>query len=143
MDAGGKVLRVISFYVTFTDPDGEPLSTGLMYNDQRAASQAQALATVAPPDAAVHSASSAIAKLLWLQDDGVHTAHALHQADWIAFRLGAPLGVSDENNCLKLGYDPVSRRWPDWLQTLPIRHAALPQVVPVGTPIGHPAAAAR
>ena len=119
-----------------TDAAGEPLSAGLMYNDQRAAAQAQSLAQIAPPDAAVHSPGAAIAKLLWLEQHGVHAAHALHQADWIAFRLGAPLGISDENNCLKLGYDPVSRRWPDWLQKLPIPFAALPEVVPVGETTG-------
>ena len=119
-----------------TDAAGEPLSAGLMYNDQRAVAQAQSLAQIAPPDAAVHSPSAAIAKLLWLEQHGVHAAHALHQADWIAFRLGAPLGISDENNCLKLGYDPVSRRWPDWLQKLPIPFTALPGVVPVGETTG-------
>ena len=35
----------------------------------------------------------------------------LHQADWISGRLAAHYGITDENNALKLGYDPVYRVW--------------------------------
>ncbi len=61
-----------------------------------------------------HGASSALAKLLYLLTDGYigDARHAVHQADWIAGRLANRHGISDENNALKLGYDPVARAWP-------------------------------
>jgi hypothetical protein len=54
-------------------------------------------------------------------------------------------GNSDENNALKLGYDPVARSWPEWLAQLPRVMQLLPEVVPAGTGIGRidPAMAAR
>ncbi|NIR99169.1 MAG: carbohydrate kinase, partial [Gammaproteobacteria bacterium] len=58
------------------------------------------------------------------------------QADWLLARLGAPLGVTDENNALKLGFDAARRRWPEWLDGLGVNRELLPRVVPPGTPIG-------
>ena len=62
--------------------------------------------------------------------------HVLHQADWLLGRLCGNFGISDENNALKLGYDILKRRWPDWLQALDIPLALLPRVVPAGQEIG-------
>lgn len=118
------------------DAQGTPTSPALMYNDQRATAQAARLKSIAPPETAVHSASSGLAKLIWLHDQGYRGAHALHQADWIALQLGAGPGVSDENNCLKLGYDPVARRWPAWMDQAGIDRRQLPQVYPVGQRFG-------
>ncbi len=121
-----------------TDQRGEPLGPALMYNDARATSQAARIAALAPPTTAAQGPSSALAKLLWLRDAGLTrgAAHALHQADWIAHRLGGRLGVSDTNNALKLGYDAQEDRWPVWLDALDVPRALLPEVVPPGTPIG-------
>ncbi|NNG13659.1 MAG: carbohydrate kinase, partial [Gammaproteobacteria bacterium] len=47
-------------------PNGQPLSPALMYNDSRARDEASDLAQQAPLEAAVHSPSSSLAKLLWL-----------------------------------------------------------------------------
>ena len=118
------------------DRDGEPTSPALMYNDRRATAEAERLAAIAPPQAVVQTPTSTLAHLLWLLDQGHRGAHALHQADWIAFRLGAPLGTSDEHNALKLGYDPQARRWPDWLGDTGVPTRLLPRVMPVGAPIG-------
>ena len=52
------------------------------------------------------------------------------------YRLGAGLSTCDENNALKLGFDPAGRRWPAWLETLGIDHSLLPTPVPPGTPTG-------
>ena len=46
------------------------------------------------------------------------------------------MGVSDDNNALKLGFDPVGRTWPDWLDALGVRRELLPEVVTPGTPLG-------
>ncbi len=121
-----------------TDAVGRPLAPALTYDDARATREAQLIARAAPATCAAHGATSALAKLLWFAAHGDRSriAHALSQADWIAFRLGAPLGASDENNVLKLGWDPISRRWPAWLQALGVPSAWLPVVHPPGTPLG-------
>ncbi|APZ43284.1 FGGY-family carbohydrate kinase [Acidihalobacter ferrooxydans] len=120
-----------------TDRNGYPLHPALLYADRRAAAQARRIAAVAPAQSGAHGATSALAKLLWLREQGLaHAAHALHQSDWLLGRLGAPWGVSDENNALKLGYDPVARAWPQWLGELDVPPDMLPQVYEPGTPVG-------
>jgi hypothetical protein len=44
--------------------------------------------------------------------------------------------VSDENNALKTGYDPVARGWPEWIGRAGLDAALLPRVMPAGTRIG-------
>ncbi|MBR0796398.1 FGGY-family carbohydrate kinase [Bradyrhizobium jicamae] len=119
------------------DASGRPCSPGLMYNDARARHEAARVAAIAPAESGAHGASSALAKLLFLLDHGYvgDARHAVHQADWIAGRLTGCHGFSDENNALKLGYDPVARDWPSWLEQLGVRYDLLPQVLVPGTPI--------
>ncbi len=127
------------------DEAGEPLAAALMYDDTRAAGPLARIREVAPADAPVHSASSSLAKALYLIDSlpPGSVGRLLHQADWVADRLCGMLDVSDENNALKLGYDPVARQWPAWLAGLGLPAGCLPRVLPAGTPIGtvSPAAA--
>jgi sugar (pentulose or hexulose) kinase len=120
------------------DAAGEPLGPALMYHDARAIDEAREIAGLAPPESAAHGPSSSLAKLLWLHAAGRTRGarHALHQADWLAGRLSGRFGISDENNALKLGYDAVNRRWPDWLDRPDVPRALLPGVVPAGRPIG-------
>lgn len=120
------------------DSSGHPGGPALMYNDARATDQARRIAAVAPAECGAHGATSSLAKLLFLQRTGAaeRTAHALHQADWVTGRLSGQFGVSDENNALKLGYDPVQRQWPQWLDELGIPRRWLPRVEAPGTPIG-------
>ena len=116
------------------DEQGEPLGPALMYNDSRARAEALRIVAVAPAQCAAHSPSSALAKLLHLLPHP-RARHALHQADWIVGHLTGRWGISDENNCLKLGYDPVGKCWPVWLNNLMDDRRLLPQVVAPGTPI--------
>ena len=120
------------------DAHGTPLGPALMYNDARASHEAQRIADIAPPGCAAHGASASLAKLLWLLQTpaGRNARHVLHQADWLLGRLCGQFGNSDENNVLKLGYDILQRRWPDWLQALDVPLALLPRVVPAGHQIG-------
>jgi sugar (pentulose or hexulose) kinase len=120
------------------DARGIPLAPALMYNDTRARDAARQVAAVAQQDCAAHGPSASLAKLLWLLQLPVSrdARHALHQADWVLGRLRGRFGSSDENNALKLGYDPGERCWPDWLSRLPIPTRLLPGVVPAGTDIG-------
>jgi len=123
--------------VLVVDEQGRPLGPALLYDDARAGARAEALARVAPADAAVHSPSSSLAKALWLTAVPRPAARCLvHQADWLAGRLAGRPGISDENNALKLGYDPVDRRWPGWLGATALPPALLPEVLPVGSSVG-------
>lgn len=146
------------------DTQGRPLTPALLYNDPRALAQAVRIAARAPQQTAVHGPTSSLAKLLWLQDNGLadgiearaarsgrrgcglagQAAHALHQADWIAGRLTGAYGHSDYHNCLKLGYDAERLAWPTWLVDLGVNTALLPQVHAPGTSLGalHPGVAA-
>lgn len=123
-----------------TDAAGRPLAPALMYHDRSSTAAAQAIAGVAPAHSAVHGPSSSLAKLLQLAPQHPHAVHALHQADWLSGRLCGRYGYSDENNALKLGYDPIERRWPAWLASLPTPRAWLPEVYPPGTVVGAVAA---
>ncbi|MCA1401205.1 FGGY-family carbohydrate kinase [Bradyrhizobium sp. BRP56] len=136
----GDVTRIVvdgtSGTLLLVDAAGRPCSPGLMYNDARATREAARVAAVAPRESGAHGASSALAKLLYLlSHDYIGDArHAVHQADWIAGRLASHHGISDENNALKLGYDPVARAWPSWLEQLGVRDDLLPEVLVPGTP---------
>jgi sugar (pentulose or hexulose) kinase len=118
------------------DAKGRPCSPGLMYNDARATKQAARIAAVAPAESGAHGASSALAKLLYLldHDDVSGARHAVHQSDWVAGRLAERHGISDENSALKLGYDPVTRTWPAWIDQLGVPCKLLPKVLVPGTP---------
>lgn len=124
--------------IVLIDDKGTPVTPGLLYNDARAQEQAARIAALAPPASGAHGASSGLAKLLYLQDrpDSRHARHILNQAEWIAARLTGRYGIGDENNCLKLGYDVLRRRWPDWLDALQVNRAWLPQVIAPGAALG-------
>lgn len=120
--------------------DGTPLSPALMYNDQQSVQQAETISRFAPTQSAVHGASSSLAKALLLLERYPATETLCHQADWLTASLTGQYNISDENNCLKLGYDSISQSWPVWLQnncenaTIPVE--LLPQVVAPGKRIG-------
>lgn len=116
--------------------NGTPLGPARMYNDAGAARLAARIRKVAPPESGAHGATSPLARLLVMQDDCPAARHALHQADWLAAQLTGRLGLSDDNNALKLGWDPVHRTWPNWLDRLGTRRELLPEVLSPGTPLG-------
>lgn len=117
---------------------GRPLGPALMYDDARTRAEAEQIAHQAPPETAAHGPGSGLAKLLWLAGSphGRDIRHALTPVDWINGRLMGHFGLSDENNALKLGYDPVAGQWPAWLDELGIDRRWLPEVHPAGTPLG-------
>ncbi len=127
------------------DSGGDPVGNALMYDDARALAEAERIGAVAPAASAARGASSSLAKLVHLLGrPGARAArYALHQAEWLAGRLSGTFGVGDENNALKLGYDPVARAWPQWLDRVGIPRALLPAVVAPGTPVGEVTLAAR
>ncbi len=116
------------------DRDGQPLGDGVMYNDPCTNhSLIHQISTISPETTAARGASSALARAVELV--ATYTPdRVVHQADWIAMLFGAPV-VTDENNALKTGYDPVTGDWPQWIAQV-IDPAILPPVVPAGTRVG-------
>ena len=113
--------------------DGSPIGPALMYNDTvDRPDLVRAIGAAAPRESAAHGAASALARAMVLQDRPGAT-RILHQADWVAEQLAGHPVPSDESNCLKTGYDPVQRRWPDWLSETPLDRRLLPEVVSSGT----------
>jgi len=121
------------------DAGGQPLGPALLYDDARAVEHARFLAGIAPPGAAVHGPASSAAKLLWLRDQGRlrHAALVLHQAEWITGCLRGRFDRGDENNALKLGYDPAAGAWPGWWRDALGPFAdLLPEIAASGNPLG-------
>jgi D-ribulokinase len=123
------------------DNAGRPVAAGSLYNDKADDAAIAAVGRAAPANCAAHGATSALARAMrLLRVNGV--ARILHQADWITGQISGRFDVSDENNALKTGYDPVARIWPAWLANTGVPQHVLPAVVPAGTAIGVVSAAA-
>ncbi len=122
--------------VLLCDAEGQPCGPALMYNDQSSQQQAVRIAETAPAETAAHGASSSLAKIMQLLESYPAARHICHQADWVAASLSGHYDLSDENNCLKLGYDPVAQCWPNWLKALKLPDNCLPRVLPPGSEIG-------
>lgn len=118
------------------DGEGRPLATPMMYNDPvEDAAILDAVAAHAARESAAHGPTSGLAKAIRFQDlPGLF--RVIHQADWLSGLLTGRFDVSDENNALKTGYDPLARRWPDWIGATGARAGVLPEVLPAGSPVG-------
>lgn len=124
--------------VLLTDSQGRPLSPALMYHDARASEALTRIQALAPADSPANAITAGLPKILWQAEQvREHTiAHVMHQADWLVFQLTKRAGISDSNNCLKSGYDPVAHCWPEWMEQLGLAMDWLPDVVSPGTPLG-------
>ncbi|MGW8247754.1 MAG: FGGY-family carbohydrate kinase [Acidiferrobacterales bacterium] len=124
--------------ILLSDAAGNPVTPGFMYNDSRARDEANEIASRCPADSGALGATSGLAKLMWIRrhDLDKQARHVLSQADWIAARLCGVYGHTDWNNALKLGFDAVEKKWPDWIGNLAIRHDLLPEVHGPGEVLG-------
>ncbi|MEY3083324.1 MAG: hypothetical protein RJA94_3309 [Pseudomonadota bacterium] len=113
--------------------DGATASLGSMYNDVCDAANLAKIAAVAPRDTAALGGTSPLARAMELVGQGTRI---LHQADWVLGKFSGRYDVTDENNALKSGYDPVTRTWPAWIARTGFDVALFPTVVPAGTKIG-------
>lgn len=133
----GLAIDGTSGTVLLCDADLQPVSPALLYNDNRAQQQATQLIAITPASHIAGSATSGLARFLWLtqQSGSERAAFFLHQADWLTALLSGQSGISDYHNALKTGYDVGNLRWPDWVLALPHAHL-LPQVLAPGAIIG-------
>lgn len=115
------------------DNNGEPLGLASMYNDLAERADVDKVLAVAPMETAARGGSSPLARALAMQKGATGI---LHQADWLAGRFSGRYDVSDENNALKSGYDPIARIWPSWIAGAGFDAALFPKVVPAGTATG-------
>ncbi|MBL8789719.1 MAG: FGGY-family carbohydrate kinase [Rhizobiales bacterium] len=133
-------LRVLALAVDGTsgtilpcDADGTPLGLASMYNDVAEAGAVKAIQAKAPAETAALGSTSPLARAMMM--DG-QAPRILHQADWLVGRLCGRFDVSDENNALKSGYDPIVRAWPKWISGTGFDVARFPAVVPAGERVG-------
>ncbi|GJP48488.1 hypothetical protein CLOM_g7774 [Closterium sp. NIES-68] len=128
----------------------EPVIKPMMYNEAGTPEAVAAVAVVAPANHTATAGTSTLCKLMtwWLkrgeggsgegERGGGGEVVMVHQADWLLGQLcggGTDGHVTDFNNALKLGYDPESEAYPDWLLALPLAHM-LPRVLAPGGVIG-------
>lgn len=113
--------------------NGAPLGQASMYDDVADGSMLKRVADAAPAETAALGSTSPLARALAM--DGASPL-ICHQADWIVGKLCGQFDVTDENNALKSGYDPVLRVWPDWIGATGFEVKRFPKVVPAGSRIG-------
>jgi D-ribulokinase len=111
------------------DDSGKPLDLASMYNDLADPEDVGRVKAVAPVETAALGGSSPLARALSMK------GRVVHQADWVMGQLCSRFDVTDENNALKSGYDPVLRQWPDWISKTGFDVTYFPKVLPVGTKI--------
>jgi sugar (pentulose or hexulose) kinase len=116
------------------DANGQPVAPAQMYNSRAPEEIVRSITAVAPPESAAHGATSALARAVAMQTQP-GSIRLVQQADWISGQFSRRFDVTDENNALKLGYDPIARRWPDWLVEVGLQPDRLISVVPAGTTI--------
>ncbi len=123
--------------VLLCDATNRPLTAPLLYNDDRARTEAERVRALAPPGHSAAVPTSSLAKLLWLrnQPGTARARYCTDQASWLAAMLTGKPGIADYHNALKLGYDVEALAWPEWMTQLGIR-ALLPRVVEPGATLG-------
>lgn len=124
--------------MVIVDENLDPVTPALMYNSSGFDAEAQLIERHAETGSITRGANSALARFLHLQsiDTGLRGSHLLHQADYILANFLGRAAGSDENNVLKLGYDPGTGLWPAWFEAAGVRTALLPMVHRVGATCG-------
>lgn len=133
---GALAIDGTSATVLACDADFDPVYPPLLYNDACAVDEAEAIKAAAGAAHPAASASSGLAKVLWLNQrlGPTQPRHYLNQADWLSALLsGRP--ASDYHNALKMGLDLETGQWPGWVAGL-ADVATLPVPVKPGTALG-------
>ncbi|CAG9465822.1 unnamed protein product [Pedinophyceae sp. YPF-701] len=124
---------------------GDVLAEPKMYFEAQPAEAVAAVRAVAPENHTTRSSSSALCKLLTWYTSGLiaeleragKRPVLMHQADWAAWLLHGQW-CSDWNNALKLGLEPDTGTFPEWMTSKPwakylppVAHAPGTVVAPV------------
>ena len=149
-EIAGIAVDATSGTFLLADQEFRPLTPGLMYNDQRAASTAPEVADRLCDDLApygIHIASAfALPKIVHLARQSSELfrrcRHIVHQTDWVVGWLCGQYDVTDISTALKTGADPGRLCWPAGIEDLGVSRELLPRIVLPGTLIGHVTAAA-
>jgi D-ribulokinase len=115
------------------DGAGKAVGMGSMYNDMAEPQLVQGIAAVAPAETAALGGTSPLARAMMMP---ANVSRIVHQADWLSARFSGVFDVTDENNALKSGYDPVRRDWPAWIAKTGFDVRKFPRVVAAGTRTG-------
>jgi sugar (pentulose or hexulose) kinase len=135
-DVEGVAVDGTSGTLVALDAGNAPIGAASLYNDTcDDPAVVAAIAAAAPATSPALGATTALGRAVQLsRRSGVH--RIVHQADWVAMRLGHGDAISDENNALKTGYDLATESWPDWLESVGMNRRLLPEVVGAGAVIG-------
>jgi D-ribulokinase len=126
------------------DQNGEPLGDAIMYNDSRAALEAEEINEVSLPLRGKlgykFNASFGLPKMLWIKQNQPdifrRTRLFIHAGDYILGKICGNFGITDYSNALKSGYDVESFHWPGFIEdSLDIPPEMLPKVLPSGEPV--------
>ena len=114
---------------------GEPLYKAMMYNEKfEVGAQYLASESCRVPDGHVtRSSTSALSKLAHYfanEHPKPSSYKLLHHAACLSYKLHENMGLSDFNNSLKLGFDPCSETYPQWMSDLPFAESLPKTMLP-------------
>ncbi|GAC1453990.1 MAG: FGGY-family carbohydrate kinase [Ktedonobacteraceae bacterium] len=148
----GVAVDSTSGTILLVDHLGQPLTPGLMHDDNRAVNEARHVNEIGADVWATlgyqMQPSWALPKLLWIlreYGDMIHSTHTriqegikvAHQTDFINRHLVGCEVPTDTSSSLKMGYDLIKDAWPQEIfAQLEIPEEILPNVVLSGTQIG-------
>ena len=130
--------------IVLVDGAGDPRTPGLMYDDSRAAAEAERAneAGAAVWDALGYRIQPtwALPKLMWLLrecSEQARGARLAHQVDFVTRRLIGRQVPADGSHALKTGYDLIRETWPsEVMEAVGVPAGLLPEVVRSGTRLG-------
>lgn len=141
----GLAVDATSGTILITDDNLQPVTDALMYDDNRAAAEAQEVQTAGAKlwgELGYRIQPSwALPKLLWLWRQARPQASQgfvlTHQNDYIHLRLAGRRLPADWSHSLKSGYDLVHKRWPSEVAAaLGLPESLFPPVTSPGAVIG-------
>ncbi|WP_167132993.1 FGGY-family carbohydrate kinase [Paramicrobacterium chengjingii] len=134
--------------VVVLDDNGDPATTGLMYDDSRGAAFADALRDAGADRwmklGVVVQPGWALCRIAWFAHEGqLPPGHRIaHQGDVLAEAMTGTCMPTDWSSALKSGYDVIAHEWPpDVFATASVDLSQLPEVVAPGTHVGETSAA--
>jgi len=125
--------------------ENEALALAIMYNDSRAKDEAvfinQKAVEFTQKIGYQFDPSFALCKVMWLKNHSPElydqTQVFLHACDYLQMKFTGGLYLSDISNSLKMGFDLLEMKWPDFIQNeLDIDSQKLPIVIKTGQESG-------